>query len=68
MSPFGDLTARTSSPGGGDLKIHEYQAKEILRRYEMVPDREERRIDFGRRCDDLRSVHESLATGARATL
>jgi hypothetical protein len=40
---------------------------EVLRRYDMVPDREGRRADFNRRCEHLRAVHEAR-TAARATL
>ena len=40
---------------------------EVERRYDMVPDREERLADFERRCEHLRTVHESLTAGATAT-
>ena len=47
-----------------DYELLARAKEEVMRRYEMVPNREERRADFHRRCEHLRAAHNaSIVTG-----
>jgi hypothetical protein len=43
-----------------DNELLAYAKEEVLRRFALVPDREERLADFANRCAVLQSVHEAL--------
>lgn len=50
-----------------DNELLEYAKEEVLRRFALVPNREERLADFEHRCAVLRAAHEAMEAEAAAS-
>jgi hypothetical protein len=48
-----------------DYELLEYAKEEVARRLALVPEREQREIDFRRRCEFLQTVHEAAGAAGR---
>jgi len=62
-----DLFGHLQSLNELDNELLIYAQEEVLRRFALVPDREERLADFESRCSILQSAHEAMEAEAAAS-